>query len=129
MLAAGLVVLVLALRSGGSGPTTAVTFRADEFAYRPADAEVLSGSVEVTLANRGQVGHELVVLAPGVHITSRDQFDETMSLLTIPSIAPGSEVTATVDLPPGAYQVVCLLPGHLEAGMSATLEVVDAPPA
>jgi uncharacterized cupredoxin-like copper-binding protein len=40
------------------------------------------------------------------------------------SFGPGDSRTITIVLPPGEYQLVRLIPGHEEQGVTATLTVV-----
>lgn len=126
LLVAGAVLLLVVIVDGSNGPpgpSSAVTVVGDDFSFDPDTIEGIAGELEVTLKNEGKVGHELVVLKEGVHIAARPQFDEAMSLGRIRSIAPDDELTQVFDLEGGAYQIVCLLPGHLEAGMTAELIV------
>lgn len=61
--------------------------------------------------NAGQAAHSMAVEVPG-------------RTLSTPELAPGA--TATLRLPalaPGSYRAWCTVPGHREAGMTATLAV------
>ena len=123
---AGSLIVLMTTFGGGDESVAAsrsITVRADDFSFTPNTLRGLAGEIDVTLKNDGPAGHDLVILRPGVRITSQNQFVQGTSLGEIPSIAPGSEFTLTVDLEPGLYQVICLLPGHLEAGMTADLVV------
>jgi plastocyanin len=125
------VVLVIAAVNAFSedppAPSASVTIEATEFAYSPDPVLALAGEVEITFENRGQVGHELILLPEGVRIAGPAQYDESTALGVVPSIARDVTVQRTIDLDPGTYQIVCLLPGHFEAGMEADL-IVSSPP-
>lgn len=123
-----LVVIVDLLSDDPAGPSASVTIEGTDFAYSPDPALALAGEVEITFENKGQIGHELILLREGVRITSPAQYDESMALGVIPSIARDVTVRRTIELDPGTYQIVCLLPGHFEGGMEADL-VVSAPTA
>ncbi len=120
------IVVVLALSGGDDGPaepSASVTIEGTEFAYSPDPVLALAGEVEINFENTGQTGHDFVLLQEGVRISRPEEFVDSMSIGRIPSIAKGTSVTRTVTLEPGTYQIVCLLPDHLEAGMEADLIV------
>jgi uncharacterized cupredoxin-like copper-binding protein len=123
------VVVVLALTGGDDGepavvePSSAITIEGDEYSFVPDPALGLSGEIDLTLANVGKIGHELIILEPGVRIAAASEFDESTEVGRIDSIAEGTEASTSVDLDVGTYQVVCLIGGHLESGMSADLIV------
>jgi plastocyanin len=126
------VMLVVAVASVFSedpaAPSASVTIEATEFAFSPDPVLALAGEVEIDFENRGQIGHELILLSEGARIASPTQYDESTALDAIPSIARDVTVQRTIELDPGTYQIVCLLPGHFEAGMEADL-IVSSPPA
>lgn len=126
------VVLVVAAVSVFSedppAPSASVTIEATEFAYSPDPVLALAGEVEITFENKGQIGHELILLSEGTRIAGPTQYDESTALAVIPSIARDVTVQRTIELDPGTYQIACLLPGHLESGMEADL-VVSSPQA
>jgi FtsP/CotA-like multicopper oxidase with cupredoxin domain len=82
-----------------------------EFAIDPGTLSVpAGGSLHVT--NDGTATHNLSVV---------DQD------LTTPDLAAGDAGELDLaDLDPGSYQVVCLIPGHADSGMTADLEVTEA---
>jgi FtsP/CotA-like multicopper oxidase with cupredoxin domain len=82
-----------------------------EFAIEPGAITVEEGgSLHVT--NDGSTAHNLAVV---------DQD------LATPDIAAGEAAQLDLgDLPVGSYDVVCLIPGHADSGMTGTLEVVAA---
>jgi len=126
--AAAVVILGLGGDSdGGSAdpntPSAAITVVGDDFSFAPMQVRGLAGEVEITLDNEGPGVHELVVLEQGVRISARADFDESTSLGKIPLLAPGDSASEVFQLDPGDYQIVCLIPGHLEAGMTADLTV------
>ncbi|MCZ7535553.1 MAG: hypothetical protein M5T61_06140 [Acidimicrobiia bacterium] len=120
---------------------TAVTFVATDFAF-DGPAEVPAGIVDVTIVNQGQEDHhvQLIRLDGDVDVdaltTATDSGDfsvlSEVTFLGGPNGAgPGAERTATVDLDPGSYVVICMIPSvdgvaHYDKGMVAPLEVVPA---
>jgi Sulfocyanin (SoxE) domain len=74
-----------------------------------------AGLVTVELRNAGEDPHDLVV-APADGGTAAHHFPET---------DPGIYTAAGMQLAAGRYALFCSLPGHAEAGMTATLQVVQ----
>lgn len=104
--------------------------------YNPAELSATNGTVNIRASNSDPEGHELLVLqlAEGVTINalltqSGPQFPAGVSYLgqvTVPARSSGNIVL--VDLKPGVYAIVDLLPGdngvpHLAVGMEATLAI------
>ena len=117
MLAVTFGVTVAATRGSDSeaavatAPSMTARVTLTEFAITPATITVASGGA-LHVTNSGSVAHNLTVL---------DQKVATNDL------APGTSADLDVSsLAPGTYPVVCLLPGHADAGMKATLDIVTA---
>jgi len=126
IIAISTVVLVVALGSDPTPPPTAshdIKVVSRDFEYSPTPLLGLAGQINFTLTNKGLVGHNFVVLKQGVRIGSATEFDPSMQLGRIESLAPGYDASLSVDLEPGTYQVVCLIPNHLEQGSTVDLIV------
>jgi nitrite reductase (NO-forming) len=103
--------------AGGTAPAAAaaavdapseVSFELDDLTVRPAAATIAPGGT-VEVVNAGAIPHDLVVL---------DGSSGT------PMLDSGEAANFGTDsLEPGAYTVICTVPGHREAGMEATLTV------
>ena len=95
--------------SAGSVSTAAPTHVSlSEFAIAPAAITVPEGgSLHVT--NNGATAHNLTIV------------DEGIATADLP--AGGSEELDVSSLAVGTYDVVCLVPGHADSGMTGTLEV------
>lgn len=92
---------------GGAARSAAVTLK--EFAIEPATVRVAAGGT-LEVHNAGSVAHDLAVVG---------------TELAIPAIDPGGHGQLVVaGLAPGTYTLHCTIPGHADAGMKATLEVV-----
>lgn len=98
-----------------AGPSIAgaaeVEITATDFAFSPGEITVPAGEpVNLTFVNGGALAHDLVVADLGVHV------------------AAGSGQSSTVGFTPtepGRYSMVCTYPGHADAGMRGTLQVVE----
>jgi FtsP/CotA-like multicopper oxidase with cupredoxin domain len=94
---------------GGEGETQVVNFSLSEFVIDGAE-EIHSGPTVFEVSNDGNVIHNLTVEGgPGT-----------------PDINAGDAATLDMGaLSPGSYVVFCSIAGHREAGMEATVRVVE----
>jgi plastocyanin len=93
-----------------------------EFQFTPNEWSVPAGAdVMLTFTNDGTVDHSFAV------VTGGDTVETAVDQEPIVQAEPGAteEGTFTAPADPGTYQVVCTIPGHLEAGMEATLNVTE----
>jgi len=77
-----------------------VAFSTDAF-------NVNSGRVTVALENKDLFWHTFTIEDLGVNLW----------------VPVGAELTTTFDASPGAYEFICVIPGHPQAGMRGTLTV------
>ncbi len=141
-LAAG--ALLLAACGGAQADTELSVTGTDELTFEPDEFTVPAGE-EVTLElTSGGVEHDLVVAdaaevghvgeeGHGDHDADEDGMEngddhaEGENDLHVAHADANESVTGTFQIDePGTYEVYCSVPGHREAGMTATLEVVDA---
>ncbi len=97
--------------TGPSNVSTNVAIAASEFKFTPSTIQVPAGQkVTFTLDNRGVVEHDMTVQAVGFSVLAK----------------PGQVATGefTFDKP-GVFDFICSIPGHKDAGMKGTLNVVD----
>lgn len=96
------------------------------------DAEgAMAGEVTFTIANRGTIDHEFLVVKtdiPDGEIPLVDnRFEEDAEGLEvideIPEFPKGETNTLTVNLESGNYQLLCNIAGHYEAGMHTAFVV------
>jgi uncharacterized cupredoxin-like copper-binding protein len=98
--------------SGSSAPIPGapqVRVTGTEFSFAPAEVTIPAGRrVNLVLENDGKQPHDLTVPDLGIYIAA----------------APGGRTATGLRADePGRYALFCSLPGHREAGMSATLVV------
>lgn len=85
---------------------------ATDMRFAPTSIEATAGEpINITLANDGQVFHDLTIPDVGFQLDA-DSGDQTTGSLTVAE--------------PGTYEVICSVPGHAQAGMRATLTVQSA---
>ena len=128
-LALALVAVVLAASEDGggggsvsAGPSDALEITATDFAFDPADTEVIADTeATITLVNDGAVEHNWTVLEAGTTIESESEFDESLVVGEVGDAAVGETAEGGVTLEAGEYQVICTISGHLDAGMKGTV--------
>ncbi len=112
----------------------AVEVAMTEFAFTPATLTVKAGStVTFSFTNRGGIVHEAVIgdeqaqeeheaaMTEGMEMQREEGAAEAAEL----ELQPGESGTLTYTFSePGTYLIGCHEPGHYEAGMVATIEVV-----
>ena len=83
---------------------------AGDMYFEPDAFAAEAGEITFTMENQGEAIHDLMIAEPtSAHVIGTTQ--------------PGDTGSGSLTLEPGTYQIVCLVPGHLDAGMEATLEV------
>ncbi len=100
-----------------------------EFFIRLDKTSVPAGKVKFTIANKGSIKHEFVViksnLAPDKLPVRGKEAKESVgpSPGEVPDLPAGKTGHLTVDLKPGKYVLICNLPGHYKAGQRTGLTV------
>jgi plastocyanin len=97
-----------------------------EWAVTPEARAIRPGKVTFVVHNRGTMGHGYEMELEGGDSSgpgSGDLFKAESEL-----VRPGESTRMTVTLPPGLYEIECLVDGHDDMGMEGVLEVrPDAP--
>ncbi|MFX3637320.1 MAG: cupredoxin domain-containing protein [Candidatus Pristimantibacillus sp.] len=85
--------------------------KATEFSFSPTSIRVVVGQkIRITLDNLGQEEHDFEIVGTNIHIHA----------------ASGQKNSMVVSInKAGYYQIICTLPGHQEAGMTATIHVTN----
>lgn len=93
---------------GGGSATPAVTVTMAEYSFTPRNISVPHNGT-LKLVNDGRIAHSFVMPTEGVGTGS---------------VAPGQSTTLSLKgIATGTYRVVCDIPGHVQAGMVATLVI------
>ena len=126
ILVLSIYVLALTLTACGSGNATLNITTTDE-GYDSSTYTVPAGAeVTLTMTNKGTVAHVFDILELGEHVTvpykHNEEKDKIFWELTV---LPGETKSGTFTAPtdPGEYDIICRVPGHIQAGMVATLIV------
>jgi uncharacterized cupredoxin-like copper-binding protein len=96
---------------------------------RPSVSKVAAGTVTFAVANGGAMPHEFVVLktdTPADALPEGDggKAEEPGRIAYVPEMAPGTPARyVTMDLEPGAYVLLCNVPGHYALGQYAAFTV------
>jgi high-affinity iron transporter len=113
-----LALLLLAAGAGlwialpGRAAQPRVELKAKEFLYEPKEVTAPPGGVVFVVRNVGAIEHNFVL---------EDAVGK--KVVEIAVIEPGATAEVAATISPGAYTIVCTLPGHRQAGMVATLKV------
>ena len=110
---------------GGPG-TSEISVGMTDFSFTPSSGSISAGSeVTLSLTNNGSVDHNWVLMDASYTVTTPFDDSDQANVLTETTVAAGGSSTLTFTAPSeaGTYQVVCSIPGHLEAGMEASLTV------
>jgi len=119
-----LSVVLAACGGGGGGASTTITSDMQDFKYDPPEYTVPAGEqITLELSNTGAVEHEWAIQSTPA-TAPYDEADKANQLVSF-ILGPGESSTFTFTAPSeaGDYQIVCGIPGHLEAGMVGTLTV------
>ena len=83
-----------------------------EWAIFPANVGLPVGATRITVANKGEFSHNLVIKNGGTEIGRTPNFTKAESPKEL-----------EVDLQEGSYTWLCDIPGHAEQGMTGTVNV------
>ena len=108
---------VAACGGGGSGgssgdtvPAGATVIQALDIKFDAKEYAAKAGEVTIAYESKGQQVHTLVV-----YDANNRAIGDTLK------VNPGQTKVETFDLPAGTYSLICDIPGHKAAGMTATL--------
>jgi uncharacterized cupredoxin-like copper-binding protein len=119
--------MLLASCNARSAPASEIDVTLTNFQFSPGSFTVPAGKeIALNIKNSGEVIHNFVIMNPGK--TAGPEFgDEDLSdvywKLELP---PGGDSSTIFTAPekPGDYEIVCSIPGHIQAGMVGKLTVV-----
>lgn len=130
-LVTGLLILLplffAACGGGGGSSQTEFNVTMNEFSFDPNSLTVPAGEqITLNLVNEGSLEHNFVIMEKGVEVEGSwsDAYQDDIYYENVNNPA-GQESTASFSSPAeaGEYEILCTVPGHLEAGMRGTLTV------
>ena len=109
-----------------------VTVNANEFKFTPSKLNISVGKTKFVLINDGVADHELVVYEASkkdmIEKAEIAEDEETLGkniLFEIDGVHGGkSGESEVMDFTEGSYAIACFVPGHYDAGMKGTLDIV-----
>ncbi len=124
-----LVLLALTLSAcGQSKPSDKISVDMTDFAFTPNQYTVTAGQ-EITLqvTHDGLVTHDFIIMKHTAEVGPHFNDEDIPNVYWQIEVQPGESKTFTFTAPtePGAYQIVCGMAGHVEAGMIGLLTVVQ----
>jgi uncharacterized cupredoxin-like copper-binding protein len=124
-----IIILALSLSACQSNrPLTKLDVELSDFVISPDHFIVQAGKqVTIQVTNIGHVDHDFTILKFGADAGASFDYEDKLNIILELKVGPGETEKVTFQVPhqTGIYQVDCSLPGHLQAGMHATLEVVE----
>jgi iron uptake system component EfeO len=113
---AALVAAAVLAGCGGGEPTASakggrIAVELDDFLIQPQNITARAGPLTFSVTNRGRLVHSF-------HVQRPDR-----EAVRITRLQPGASATATADLAPGEYRLVCVESNHAELGMTGRLVV------
>ncbi len=118
--------ILSACGSASDQASTNLTVTMTDFEFDPSTTSVPAGeTITLKLINNGAVVHKWALMAKPVEAPF-DEEDES-NILFESEVEAGQTtiVTFTAPAAAGEYDVICAIPGHLEAGMVGKLVVVQ----
>ena len=119
--------VLAACGDNSSKPSTKIDVTMTDFQFQPTAFTVSAGQ-EITLSakDNGGVVHSFVIMQKGQSAGTEFTDEDQPNVYWQVEIQPGGSINTTFTAPadPGEYEVVCHVPGHLQAGMVGKLSVV-----
>lgn len=111
---------------GPAAPSDTINVTMTDFQFTPPQFTIPAGQqITINTTNNGAVEHEFVIFKLGTSAGDTFGPEDEANVFWRIKVQPGESASAAFTAPsePGDYTVVCATPGHLQAGMSATLTV------
>lgn len=118
--------LLLTACGGTDAPSTTINVTMTDFAFSPNTFTVPAGQpITINATNNGASRHTFVIMKLGKDVGQSFIAANQADIYWQTFVDAGGNKSDTFTAPstPGEYQIICDIPGHYEAGMSASLIV------
>ena len=108
-------------------PSTQLNMELNDFTFAPDQLSIPAGStIQISISNKGLVVHDFYIMKLGVEVGEKFDEQDKPNAYWEAEVQPDDTVALSFVAPnqPGTYQIVCGMPGHLQAGMVGILNVV-----
>jgi uncharacterized cupredoxin-like copper-binding protein len=111
----------------GSAPaaTAGVSVTMGDIWIRSNVASQKAGKVTFAVSNQGQMAHRLAIMRAPSKLDSSGTPEASAAMAATAPLNAGSSATVSATLGPGAYELVCLEPGHYAAGQHMAFTVTQ----
>ena len=120
--------LMLASCAGSSSrPSNKIDLTMTDFQFQPSTFTVPAGQeISLNAINTGGVVHSFVIMLKDKHVGTEYNEEDRPNVYWETEIQPGgsAETSFTAPSEPGDYEIICHIPGHVQAGMVGKLNVV-----
>lgn len=111
-----------------AGSAAKVNFTITDFAFAPNEFTVPAGQ-EITfrVTHNGSMEHNFIVMKYGTDVGEMFDEEDRANVLWEVTLQPGDSKTINFVSPEqtGTYQILCGMPGHMQAGMLGKLTVIE----
>src|SRR6185436_13304346 len=109
--------------SGADAVSTTIDLKIADFTFTPNHFTIPAGTeITVHATNAGSVTHNFTIMKLAADVGHEFGEEDRPSVYWEIEIQAGESKTFTFTTPeePGVYQILCAMPGHLQAGMFGT---------
>jgi uncharacterized cupredoxin-like copper-binding protein len=109
-------------------PVSSLSVELSEFKFTSAKMSVYANQeITLQLTNNGAIPHDFTILKlDAVAAMPFNPEKQKADILHNFSVDPQATVTQKFTLPaPGEYTIICIVPGHVESGMTAKITAVN----
>jgi uncharacterized cupredoxin-like copper-binding protein len=124
---AGMSLLLAACGAKAAGASTKIDVTLSDFQFQPNEFTVPAGQdITLNVTNSGGVVHSFVIMNKGQSAGTEFNQEDQPNVYWSIEVQGGGSTSTTFVAPkdPGEYEIVCHVPGHLQAGMMGKLTVV-----
>ncbi len=111
----------------GNKASTKIDVTLSDFQFQPNSFTVPAGKeITVNASNSGGVVHSFVIMKQGQSAGNEFNQEDQPNVYWSVEVPSGGSISKTFTAPqdPGEYEIVCHVPGHIQAGMVGKLTVV-----